>query len=85
MVERMLMMRGDVGSILHSGPIELLPSPTNVPRFVKKAVVCTLFLCGIEYLKDLLLLIGQSGTWRGGSGFTISLCERSLPICPTAS
>ena len=36
-------------------------------------------VCGIMYIKEPLLLIGKNG----GSGFPLSLSERSFTICPT--
>ena len=35
--------------------------------------------CGLVYIKDPLLLVEKSG----GSGFPLSLSERSFTICPT--
>ena len=59
-------------------PIELFLVPASAPRL---AVVCVI-LCRMMYIKDPLLLIGNSSPC-GSIGFLLSLSEWSCTICLT--
>ena len=64
------------------GPIELFLVPAIAPRLVYKGRGMCYPVCGMVHIKEPLLLIGKSNPC-GGSGFSLSLSEWSLTICPT--
>ena len=77
-VERSLLVRWVVGSILHG------VDPLNYFSF--QPVLHDWFMCypvcGMVHIKEPLLLIDKSSLC-GGSGFPFSLSEWSLTICLT--
>ena len=74
------MMRWDVGSILHGGPIELFLPVLH--DWCNKGRGMYYPICGMMHIKETLLFIGKSSLY-GGSGFPFSLSEWSLTICVT--
>ena len=69
-----------VGSILHVRLIELEPVLHN---WWNKGCGMSYPVCGMEYIKEPLLLIGDSSPCSCGSEFPLSLSEWSFTICPT--
>ena len=65
------------------GPIELFLVPASAPRldWCNKGRGMCYPVCGMVHIKEPLLLIGKSSLC-GGSGFSFSLSEWSLIICP---
>ena len=82
-VERSLMVRWVVGSILHRvDPLSYFSfQPVHHDWCTKGRGMCYP-VCGMVHIKEPLLLIGKSSLC-GGSGFPFSLSEWSLTICPT--
>ena len=75
-VERSLMVRWVVGSILHG------VDPLSYFSFRNKGRGMCYPVCRMVHIKEPLLLIGKSSLC-GGSGFPFSLSEWSLTICLT--
>ena len=75
-VERSLMVRWDVGSILRG------VDPLSYFSFQPVLHDWSYPVCGIVHIKEPLLLIDKSSLC-GGSGFPFSLSEWSFTICPT--
>ena len=67
------------GSIPHDGPIELF-----LVDWCNKGRGMCYPVCVMVHIKEPLLIIEKSSPCSGGSGFTLSLCEWSYTICPTA-
>ena len=82
-VERSLMVRWDVGSILHGvDPLSCFSfQPVLTDRCNKGRGMCYPVI-GMVHIKEPLLLIDKSSLC-GGSGFPFSLSEWSLTICLT--
>ena len=59
-VERSLMERRVVGSILHDGTIELFHVRASVPRLDKQGRGMYYPVCGMVNIKEPLLLIGKT-------------------------
>ena len=83
-VERSLMVRWVVGSILHGvDPLSYFSFQQVSTTGVTKAVVCVILSVGwMVHIKEPLLLMDKSSLC-GGSGFPFSLSEWSLTICLT--
>ena len=82
-VERSLMVRWVVGSILHG--VDPLSYFSFLPVFhdwCNKGRGMCYPVCGMVHIKEPLLLIDKSSLC-GGSGFPFSLSEWSLTICLT--
>ena len=82
-VERSLMVRWVVGSILHG--MDLLSYFSFQPvlhDWCNKGCGMYYPVCGMVHIKEPLLLINKSSLC-GGSGFPFSLSEWSLTICLT--
>ena len=81
--ERSLMVRWNVGSILHwVDPLRYFSfQPVLLDWFNKGRGMCHP-VCGMMHIKEPLLLIGKSSPC-GGSGFPLSLSEWSFTICLT--
>ena len=74
------MVRWVVGSILHGvDPLNIFLFQSVLQDWCNKGRGMYYPVCGIMYIKEPLLLIGNSG----GSGFSLSLSEWSFTICPT--
>ena len=82
-VERSLMVRWVVGSILHGvDPLSYFSFQPVLHDWCNKGRGMCYPVCGMVHIKEPLLLIDKSGLC-GGSGFTFSLSEWSLTICLT--
>ena len=76
-LQRSLVVRWVVGSILHGGHIELF-----LRDWCNKGCYMCYPVFGMVHIKEPLLLIGKSSPC-GGSRFPLSLSEWSLTICLT--
>ena len=85
-VERSLMVRWVVGSILHGvDPLSYFSFQPVLHDWCNKGCGMCYPVCGMMHInsyKELLLLIDKSSIC-GGSGFPFSLSEWSLTICLT--
>ena len=82
-VERSLMVRWVVGSILHGvDPLSYFLFQPVLHDWYNKGCGMCYPVCGMVHIKEPLLLIGKSSLC-GGSGFPFSLSEWSLTICLT--
>ena len=82
-VERSLMERWVVGSILHGvDPLSYFSFQPVIHDWCNKGRGMCYPVCGMVHIKEPLLLIGKSSLC-GGSGFPFSLSEWSLTICLT--
>ena len=82
-VERSLMVRWVVGSILHGvDPLSYFSFQPVLHDWYNKGRGMCYPVCGMVHIKEPLLLIGKSSPC-GGSGFPLSLSEWSLTICLT--
>ena len=82
-VERSLMVRWVVGSILHGvDPLSYFSFQPVLHDWCTKGRGMCYPLCGMVHIKEPLLLIGKSSLC-GSSGFPSSLSEWSLTICLT--
>ena len=82
-VERSLMVRWVVGSILHGvDPLSYFSFQPVLHDWCNKGHGMCFPVCGMVHIKEPLLLIGKSSLC-GGSGFPFSLSEWSLTICLT--
>ena len=90
-VERSLMVRWVVGSILHGvdplilhgvDPLSYFSFQPVLHDWCNKGRGMCYSVCGMVHIKDPLLLIDKSSLC-GGSGFPFSLSEWSLTICLT--
>ena len=82
-VERSLMVRWVVGSILHGvDPLSYFSFQPVLHDWCNKGRGMCYPVCGMVHIKEPLLLIGNS-ILCGGSGFPFSLSEWSLTICLT--
>ena len=82
-VERSLMVRWVVGSILHGvDPLSYFSFQPVLHDWCNKARGMCYPVCGMVHIKEPLLLIDKSSLC-GGSGFPFSLSEWSLTICLT--
>ena len=70
-VEHLLMVQQVVGSVPRDGPIELLFVAVSTPMTgITKVVVCP--VCGMVYIKELLLLIEKKNSCSGSIKFFLS-------------
>ena len=76
MIERSVMVRWVVGSILHVGPYDLFSFQPVLHDWGNKGFGMCHPICGIVHIKDPLLLIEKSSPFSGGSGFPLSLSEQ---------
>ena len=82
-VERSLMVRWVVGSILHGvNPLSYFSFQPVLNDWCNKGRGMCYPVYGMVHIKEPLLLIGKSSLC-GGSGFPFSLSEWSLTICLT--
>ena len=82
-VERSLMVRWVVGSILHGvDPLSYFSFQPVLHDWCNKGRGMCYPICGMVHIKEPLLLIDKSSLC-GGSGFPFSLSEWSLTICLT--
>ena len=82
-VERSLMVRWVVGSILHGvDPLSYFSFQPVLHDWCSKGRGMCYPVCGMVHIKEPLLLIDKSSLC-GGSGFPFSLSEWSLTICLT--
>ena len=82
-VERSLMVRWVVGSILHRvDPLSYFLFQPVLHDWCNKGRGMCYPVCGMVHIKEPLLLIDKSSLC-GGSGFPFSLSEWSLTICLT--
>ena len=82
-VERSLMVRWVVGSILHGvDPLSYFSFQLVLHDWCNKGRGMCYPVCGMVHIKEPLLLIDKSSLC-GGSGFPFSLSEWSLTICLT--
>ena len=82
-VERSLVVRWVVGSILHGvDPLSYLSFQPVLHDWCNKGRGMCYPVCGMVHIKEPLLLIDKSSLC-GGSGFPLSLSEWSLTICLT--
>ena len=82
-VERSLMVRWVVGSILHGvDPLSYFSFQPVLHDCCNKGRGMCYPVCGMVHIKEPLLLIDKSSLC-GGSGFPFSLSEWSLTICLT--
>ena len=80
-VERSLMVRWIVGSILHGvDPLSYFSFQPVLHDWCNKGCGMCYPVCGMVHIKEPLLLINKSSLC-GGSGFPFSLSEWSLTIC----
>ena len=80
-VERSLMVRWVVGSILHGvDPLSYFSFQPVLHDWCNKDHGMCYPVCGMVHIKEPLLLIDKSSLC-GGSGFPFSLPEWSLTIC----
>ena len=83
LVERSLMVRWVVGSILHGvDPLSYFLFQPVLHDWCNKGHGMCYPVCGMVHIKEPLLLIDKSSLC-GGSGFPFSLSEWSLTICLT--
>ena len=84
-VERSLMVRWVVGSILHGvDPLSYFSFQPVLHDWCNKGRGMCYPVCGMVHIKEPLLLIDKSSLC-GDSGFPFSLSEWSLTICLTPS
>ena len=82
-VERSLMVRWVVGSILHGvDPLSYFSFQPVLHDWCNKGCGMCYHVCGMVHINEPLLLIDKSSLC-GGSGFPFSLSEWSLTICLT--
>ena len=82
-VERSLMVRWVVGSILHGvDPLSYFSFQPVLHYWCNKGRGMCYPVCAMVHIKEPLLLIDKSSLC-GGSGFPFSLSEWSLTICLT--
>ena len=82
-VERSLMVRWVIGSILHGvDPLSYFSFQPVLHEWCNKGRGMCYPVCGMVHIKEPLLLIDKSSLC-GGSGFPFSLSEWSLTICLT--
>ena len=82
-VERSLVVRWVVGSILHGvDPLSYFSFQPVLHDWCNKGRGMCYPVCGMVHIKEPLLLIDKSSLC-GGSGFPLSLSEWSLTICLT--
>ena len=82
-VERSLIVRWVVGSILHGvDPLSHFSFQPVPHDWCNKGCGMCYPVCGMAHIKEPLLLIDKSSLC-GGSGFPFSLSEWSLTICLT--
>ena len=82
-VERSLMVRWVIGSILHRvDPLSYFSFQPVLHDWCNKGRGMCYPVCGMVHIKEPLLLIDKSSLC-GGSGFPFSLSEWSLTICLT--
>ena len=82
-VERSLMVRWVVGSILHGvDPLSYFSFQPVLHDWCNKGRGMCYPVCGMVHIKEPLLLIDKSSLC-GGSGFPFTLSEWSLTICLT--
>ena len=82
-VERSLIVRWVVGSILHGvDPLSYFSFQPVLHDWYNKGRGMSYPVCGMVHIKEPLLLIDKSSLC-GGSGFPFSLSEWSLTICLT--
>ena len=82
-VERSLMVRWVVGSILHGvDPLSYFSFQPVLHYWCNKGRGMCYPVCGMVHIKEPLLLIDKSSLC-GGSGFPFSLSEWSLTVCLT--
>ena len=82
-VERSLMVRWVVGSILHGvDPLSYFSFQPVLHDWCNKGRGMCYPVCGMVHIKEPLLLIDKSSQC-GSSGFPFSLSEWSLTICLT--
>ena len=82
-VERSLMVRWVVGSILHGvDPLSYFSFQPVLHNWCNNGRGMCYPVCGMVHIKEPLLLIDKSSLC-GGSGFPFSLSEWSLTICLT--
>ena len=82
-VERSLMVRWVIGSILHGvDPLSYFSFQPVLHDWCNKGCGVCYPVCGMVHIKEPLLLIDNSSLC-GGSGFPFSLSEWSLTICLT--
>ena len=82
-VERSLMVRWVIGSILHGvDPLNYFSFQPVLHDWCNKGRGMCYPVCGMVHIKEPLLLIDNSSLC-GGSGFPFSLSEWSLTICLT--
>ena len=82
-VERSLMVRWVVGSILHGvDPLSYFLFQPVLHDWCNKGRGMCYPVCGMVHIKEPLLLIDKSSLC-GGSGFPFSLSKWSLTICLT--
>ena len=82
-VERLLMVRWVVGSILHGvDPLSYFSFQPVLHDWCNKGCGMYYPVCGMVHIKEPLLLIDKSSLC-GGSRFHFSLSEWSLTICLT--
>ena len=82
-VERSLMVRWVVGSILHGvDPLSYFSFQPVLHDWCNKGRCMCYPVCGMVHIKEPLLLIDKSSPC-GGSGFSFSLSEWFLTICLT--
>ena len=75
-VECPLMVRWVIGSI----PRELILFPTSAALLVNKRDLC-FPVCGMVYVKDPFLLVGNINPYSSSNGFPLSLSEWSFTTC----
>ena len=81
-VERSLMVRWVVGSILHGmDPLSNFSFQPVLHDWCNKGRGMCYPVCGMVHIKEPLLLIDKSSLY-GSSAFPFSLSEWSLTICP---
>ena len=82
-IERSLMVRWVVGSILHGvDPLSYFSFQPVLHNWCNKGCGMCYPVCWMVHIKEPLLLINKSSLC-GGSGFPFSLSEWSLTICLT--
>ena len=82
-IERSIMVRWVVGSILHGvDPLNYFSFQPVLHDWCNKGRGMCYPVCGMVHIKEPLLLIGKSSPC-GGSGFPFLLSEWSITICLT--
>ena len=82
-IERSLMVRWVVGSILHKvDPLSYFSFQPVLHDWCNKGCGMCYPVCGMVHIKEPLLLIGKSSLY-GVSGFPLSLSKWSFTICLT--